>query len=84
METLITIIQTSGKILWDKNIYFSRYIDGPAQALDCMNDCINVQPGVCQMFAFENGICYLGHSNITNGTNANILLNATIYSAISK
>jgi hypothetical protein len=80
MATIPTPVQTFGAILWDKSIYFSRYIDEPAQVIDCMNECLNVQPGVCQMFSFVNGICYLGRSDVTNGTMANILSNAIVYS----
>ena len=83
MENLITSIQTFDGILWDKNIYFSRFLDGTAQVLDCMNECVYVQPGVCQMFAFENGICYLGRSDVTNGTVGNKPSNATVYSVTS-
>jgi hypothetical protein len=84
LATLITPVQTFDGILWDKNIYFSRFILGPAQVLDCMNECVNVQPSVCQMFAFENGICYLGRSDITNGSVVNKPSNATVYSVTSK
>ncbi len=80
MSTLITPVQTFDEILWNKNIYYSFYIVGRAQLLDCMNECVNIQSGICQMFAFENGICYLGDSHITNGTVANKPSNATVYS----
>ena len=79
MATLIESVETFEGIQWQRNIYFSRSIDGPAQPLDCMNECINVQAGVCQLFAFENGICYLGREDITNGTVAVNLPHVTVY-----
>ncbi len=83
MANLTTPVRTFDWIFWDKNVYYSRYIVRPTQHLDCMNECVNVQRGVCQMFVFENGICYLARSDITNGTVSNKPSNATVYSVTS-
>ena len=79
MATLIESVETFEGIQWQRNIYFSRSIDGPAQPLDCMNECVNVQSGVCHLFVFENRICYLGREDITNGTVAVNLPHVTVY-----
>ena len=50
-----------------------------ADPLDCMNECLNIQTGSCQLFVFQTGICYLGHTNVTNGTVPGKLPNATVY-----
>jgi hypothetical protein len=84
MTTLFTTVPTFDWLLWDKNIYYSFYSDGPGSVFDCMNECVNIQPGVCHFFAFENGICYLGRFDITNGTVANKPSNTTLYSVSSK
>ena len=84
MSTLVTPVQTFDGIFWDRNIYFSCRIDGPSEALDCMNECVNVQTGVCQLFVFQKGICYLGRADVTNGSVAAILSNVTVYSVTSK
>ena len=84
MANLTTPVRTFDWIFWDKNVYYSWYIDRPAQVLDCMNECVNVQRGVCQMFVFENGICYLGRKDFSNGTVAEIYPSVTVNTVISK
>jgi hypothetical protein len=84
MATQVSSVKTFAGILWQNNIYFSRKIAGPASPLDCLNECINVQVGFCHIFAFENGICYLGRADITNGTVAEQLTDVTVYSISSK
>ena len=77
-------VKTFAGIFWEKNIYFSRNITGPSNSLDCLNECLNVQVGICQMFAFQNGICYLGRADKTDGTVAEQLTNVIVYSVSSK
>ena len=84
MATQVSSVKTFPGVFWEKNIYFSRNITGPSDPLDCLNECINIQVGVCQVFAFENGICYLGRADITNGTVAEQLTDVTVYSLSSK
>ena len=52
--------------------------------MDCLNECLNVQVGICQMFAFQNGICYLGRADKTDGTVAEKFTNVIVYSVSSK
>ena len=84
MATQISSVKTFAGVFWEKNIYFSRNITGPSNSLDCLNECINVQVGVCQLFAFENGICYLGRADKTDGTVAEQLTNVIVFSVSSK
>jgi hypothetical protein len=84
MSTLVTPVKTFDGIFWDRNIYFSRWINGPSEPLDCMNECINIQTGVCQLFVFDKGICYLGRADVTNGSVTNIVSNVPVYSVTSK
>ena len=84
MATQVSAVKTFAGVFWEKNIYFSRSISGPADTLDCLNECINVQVGVCQMFVFQNGICYLGRADKADGAVAEQLTNVTVYSVSSK
>ena len=55
-----------------------------AELLDCMNECLNVDTGNCQLFAFQNGNCYLGRADVTNGAIAERLANVIVYSVTCK
>ena len=68
MNTLMSKVRPVSGIIWQLNIYASRFIPGPSDQLDCMNKCLNVESGsFCQLFVFQNGICHLGRSDVTNG-----------------
>jgi hypothetical protein len=75
----MTTIQSLNGIVWQSSIYFSQLLTGPAQTADCANVCLNMETGICQYFVFKNGICYLGRSDITNGTVALSNSSVTIY-----
>jgi len=65
---------------WKANIYRSRFIGGyPANALDCLNECMNVDIDFCNVFVFEKGICYLGQKDLSNGTVAATFTSVTVY-----
>ena len=49
-----------------------------------MNECANARFKVCHMFAFVSGVCYLGRTDVSNGTVANKPSNVTIYSINGK
>ena len=55
-----------------------------ADILDCVNECANARFKVCHMFAFVSGVCYLGRTDVSNGTVVNKPSNVTIYSINGK
>jgi hypothetical protein len=70
---------------WKTNIYRSQNIGGyPADLMDCMNECLNIDSNFCYIFVFENGICYLGRKDFSNGTVAEIYPSVTVNTVISK
>ena len=83
MATQIVPVEISAGFYWKKHIYFSRMIDGPSKAIDCMNECLNVHT-TCQFFVFENGVCHLGKLSIANGIVDEDVDDVTIYAAIGK
>ncbi len=80
MNALFTTFQSVNGIFWQPGIYFSQLITGHAQPTDCANVCLNIQTGICQFFVFSNGMCYLGRSDITNGTLSQLNSSVIIYS----
>jgi hypothetical protein len=80
MVTTVKEFHTFEGVFWERNIYSSRPIETPAhQTLDCFNECVNAQAGICHFFVLENAICYLGRTDITNGTVAEQNSNVTVY-----
>jgi hypothetical protein len=80
MSTYINITSNVGTTTWKTNIYRSRYIGGyPADAFDCMNECVNVDFNFCYVFVFEKGICYLGRKDLSNGSVAASFTSVTVY-----
>ena len=79
-------IQTSSYngLQWQKNIYSTIVLDDPVTNLDCMNQCLNVQSTICQFFILQNNNCYMGRTDITNGTMAQTNTTVTVYTLISK
>ena len=66
--------------IWSKHIYSFEEFEVPMNILDCTFHCLNVQkPNGCQLFAFENMICYFGKSSHTSGNLEISLTNATVY-----
>ncbi len=49
-----------------------------------MNECLNIDSNFCYIFVFENGICYLGRKDFSNGTVAEIYPSVTVNTVISK
>ena len=74
-------IQTTSTIglQWQKNIYSTVLLDDPATNLDCMNQCLNVQSTVCQFFILQNNNCYMGRTDVTNGTISPTNSTVTVY-----
>ncbi len=79
LATKLASVSTVLGIKWQTNIYSSRLMESPANLLDCLNECAFVQIGICQFFVFENGTCFLGRGDITNGTVAQSDSKVTIY-----
>ena len=79
MNALMTTVQSVNGILWQSGIYLSQLITGQAQPADCANVCLNLQAGICQFFVYKDGMCYLGRSDITNGTVAQYNTSVPIY-----
>jgi len=79
MNLLMTTVQSANGILWQTHIYFSQLITGQAQSTDCANVCLNLQTENCQIFVFEDEICYIGQSDISNGTVAQSYGSVAIY-----
>ncbi len=75
---LAVVIPVAG-IEWQANIYSSSLMESPANLLDCMNECAYVQIGICQFFVYDNGVCYLGRGDITNGSVAQYNSQANVY-----
>ena len=71
---------------WKTTIYRNRTIGGyPADEIDCMNECLNVDFNYCTLFVLDNGICYLGNTPLaTESGQNNSPSTITVYSVISK
>ncbi len=70
---------------WKAYIYRSQNIGGyPADSMDCMNECLNIDANYCYIFVFEKGICYLGRKDLSNGSVAANYTSVTVYTVISK
>ena len=70
---------------WKTYIYRSQMIGGyPADSIDCMNQCLNIDSNFCYVFVFEKGICYLGRKDFSNGTVAANYSSITMNIVISK
>ena len=68
------------KNVWQKYIYQSKELEDIDTVLDCSFLCKNVErKNNCDLFAFENQICYLGKSSFADGSVELDLINITIY-----
>ena len=80
MNTFFDKTSNVGTTTWKTNIYRSRNIGGfPADAIDCLNECMNIDYLVCNVFVFENGICYLGRRELSSGTVTATFTSVTLY-----
>jgi hypothetical protein len=68
LTSQVTSIQHATGIFWSSYIYSSRAIAGPAQPIDCLNTCLNIETGLCQFFVFANPICNLGQYGLIEQT----------------
>ena len=68
------------KSVWQKYIYQSKELEDIDTVLDCSFLCKNVErKNNCDLFAFEDQICYLGKSSFAEGTVELDLMDITIY-----
>ena len=84
LATKLASVSTVVGIKWQTNIYGSHLMQSPDNVLDCLNECAFVQIGVCQFFVYDNGTCYLGRRDITNGTVVHSDSNVTLYTIKGK
>jgi hypothetical protein len=70
---------SGNEVGWHRNIYSSDDLGRTASNLDCMNNCFNVEPDICEFFVLQNGICLYGRTAISNGTLVLPNVNATLY-----
>ena len=68
------------KSVWQKYIYQSKELEDIDTVLDCSFLCKNVErKNNCDLFAFEDQICYLGKSSFADGNVQLDLIDITIY-----
>lgn len=76
---LISISPVYG-LQWQEIIF--KTINGLDNIYDCLNYCLNIETGNCQLFTSQYGNCYLGNFGVTNGTHnlePNEPLNGTVF-----
>ena len=83
MEKALIFTQVAESKMYGYGVYLEIFFIA-AELLDCMNECLNVDTGNCQLFAFQNGNCYLGRADVTNGAIAERLANVIVYSVTCK
>jgi len=70
---------------WKATIYRNRTIGGyPADEIDCMNECLNVDFNYCCLFVLVDGICYLGSTPLATQNGPSKSASIVVYNVISK
>ena len=68
------------KSVWQKYIYQSKELEDIDTVLDCSFLCKNVEKkNNCDLFAFEDQICYLGKSSFADGNVELDMIDITIH-----
>ena len=79
-STYHSIDWIDNKNVWQKHIYRSKELEDIDTVLDCSFLCKNVErKNNCDLFAFEDQICYLGKSSFADGNVELDLIDITIY-----
>lgn len=72
------ITQINDVQIWQQYIYGSKTMDAEHDHVDCSFICTNVEAPNCDLFAFNDQVCYLGKSTQSNGEMIE-LNDATLY-----